>query len=84
MDPMAIVNLVTVLGSIVLEIIKAKESGQAPQVGASTAEFLNKLGGVAKIKELQGPDIAQIVPALDDLFGKIHEIVQSKKATPAT
>jgi len=80
MDPVLIVNLVTVLLEVVLKIIQAKQDGQMPDVGTSVAEFLGQLGKVGKIKELQGADVAQVVPLVNGLAQKIHDLVESRKA----
>lgn len=86
MDYMAIAQLVIAFLGIVVDIVKAKKAGTSPDVGDSIGTFLNKLGTTAKIKELKGVDTASLSPLINDLFGKIHELiddVRDDEAAPA-
>ena len=69
--------------NVVMEIVKSKETGVAPQLGPSVVEVLGGIGKVGKIKELNTVDLTSIVPDLDEIGVKIHDLIERRRAGEA-
>jgi len=67
------------LFQIILEIVKAKDSGEAPQLGGHVAELLGQIGNAGKIKELNSVDVASMAPVFQEMFGIIHDLIEKVK-----